>query len=469
MSRSKLTKIVATLGPASDSRETIEELIKNGADVFRFNTKHGTPQWHEERIKRVHSVGMALKQPVGILVDLQGPEIRIETKNSDPIKLKKNTDVTLSYTFDDPQTQIVIPYQSVVKSLKKLDQLFIDDGNIILTVYSREGDLVKLRSTQNIVIQNRKGVNLPGKLIDAPSLIEADLKQLDMAALNTVDFVALSFARDAKDIDALRTEMQKRKVDAKIIVKVENQAAINNIDELIQASDGVMVARGDLGVEVPIEQLAYLQKMIIDKAKMAHKPVITATEMLHSMTDKARPTRAEATDVSNAVFYGSDAVMLSAETASGNYPVESVETMARIAAFTESVKPFEVIRKKVEDATQLIAMAAMEMIVNEGINVDKIVVFTQTGYTARVISSFRPNVPIIAVTNNQKTVEALSLSYGVNSYGYLFPEGKIVSPEFIVNKLAKQGAINKGETILVIHGARWKQPGLTNSITLVTY
>jgi pyruvate kinase len=318
------------------------------------------------------------------------------------------------------------------------------------------------------MIGNRKGVNLPGKKIDAPSLIDADLKQLDMAALNTVDYVALSFARNKEDIDALRKEMRKRNIVSKIIVKVENQLAIDNIDELIEAGDGIMVARGDLGVEVPIEQLAYLQRMLVEKSRKAHKPVITATEMLHSMVGKPRPTRAEATDVSNAVFYGTDAVMLSAETASGDYPVESVEIMARIAAFTESVKPFEITRKVVEDKTQLIAMAAMEMIVNEGIQVDKIVVLTQTGYTSRVISSFRPKVPIIAVTNDRKTVESLTLSYGVVGFQTRFPSGKIISPQFIIDQLKEKKLVGKKETILVIHGARWKEPGLTNSITLVT-
>lgn len=465
----KLTKIVATLGPASDSETTIKKLIKNGVNVFRFNTKHGTPQWHEQRIKLVQQIATKLNNPVGILIDLQGPEIRIQTKNSKPINIKKDKDIILSSTFDSSETQLVIPYERVIEELERSDQLFIDDGNIVLTVYSRNGNIVKLRSSIDLTLDNHKGANFPGKHIDAPSLIEADLRQLDMASLNTVDYIALSFARNVEDIDALRKEMQKRKVEAKIIVKVENQEAIDNIDALVEAGDGIMVARGDLGVEVPIEKLAYLQKMIIDKAKMAHKPVITATEMLHSMIGKPRPTRAEATDVSNAVFFGTDAVMLSGETASGQYPVEAVQMMNRIAQFTESVKTFQVNRKTVDDQTQLIAMAAMEMILNEGIKVDKIVAFTQTGYTARVISSFRPNVPIIAVTNNQKTVESLALSYGVFGFHTTFPPGNLISPSNIINRLALKKFINKGETILVIHGARWKEPGLTNSITLATY
>lgn len=465
----KLTKIVATLGPASDSEETIKLLIEKGANVFRFNTKHGTPEWHEERIKLVQKVATDMGTSVGVLLDLQGPEIRLETRNAEDISLEANEEVVLSHNFDNDEVNMIVGYESVINDFKIGDSFLIDDGSIHLQVTDTNEGIVRLTSTKPVVVKHRKGVNLPGKNIDAPSLITADLKQLDMAALNTVDYVALSFVRNKADVQALRDEMNQRNVHAEIVIKVENQQAIDNIDELIEATDAVMVARGDLGVEVPIEKLAYLQRMLIDKAKTAHKPVITATEMLHSMVSKPRPTRAEATDVSNAVFMGTDAVMLSAESAQGEYPVESVEMMSKIAAFTESVKTFELQRKKAEDKTQLVAMAALEMVLSKDIPVDKIVVFTQSGYTARVISSFRPNVPIIAVTDSQKTVERLTLCYGVTGYMYEFPTGKFTLPENIIDDLGKNGVINKGETILVVHGARWKEPGLTNSISLVKH
>lgn len=463
---SKLTKIVATLGPATDSEETIEKLIKSGVNVFRFNTKHAEPKWHEARIKRVQKVADKLAESIGIMLDLQGPELRIETKDEKDINIKKGDEVKVSTSFEKG-VELAIPSKPFFKALKKGDKVYVDNGRIVLNTVSVKKDSAMLSVRKDSVIKNHKGVNLPGKRIDLPSLVKKDLEQLNMASLNKVDFIALSFVGSAEDVKALRTEMDKRKTNAKVVVKIENKEALNNIDSLIEQSDAVMVARGDLGIEVPIEEIAYWQKVIIEKCKKAHKPVITATEMLESMINQSRPTRAEATDVSNAVFAGTDALMLSAETAIGDYPVESVETMANIAKFSESVKDFRVDRKKAEDQTQLIGMAAMDMIVNEGIDVDKIIVFTQTGYTARVVSSFRPKVPIIAVTDKQSTVEFLTLSCGVTGYKFRFPNGKMVSPDYVVDKLYKKDIVNKEETILVIHGARWKKPGLTNSITLV--
>lgn len=467
--QTKLTKIVATLGPASDSKTKIEKLIRSGVDVFRFNTKHGEPRWHEERIKRVQSVADKLKKSIAILVDLQGPEIRIETKEGENIRLKKGEIVGMESSFTKSSTKIVIPHKAVFDVLKKGDNILIDDGHIEMKVVSVKGNSARLKAKKTTIIKNRKGANIPGKKIDMPSLIKSDLKQLDMAAINKVDFIALSFARNKKDVAILKKEMLKRKVNAKIVVKIENETALENIDELIAVSDAVMVARGDLGVEVPIERLAYWQKNIIKKCIDAKKPVITATEMLDSMIKRPRPTRAEATDVSNAIFNGTDAIMLSGETASGQYPIGAVKMMTKIAAFTEGVKKFEVERKPVDDKTQLIGTAAMDMLYTDGVDVNKIVVFTQTGYTARVVSAFRPNVPIIAVTESQKTVETLCLSYGVFGYKFRFPNGKLVSPDYILKKLAKKRAIRKGESVLVIHGATWRTPGLTNAITLIEY
>lgn len=464
----KLTKIVATIGPASDSKKKIEELIKKGVNVFRFNTKHGTHEWHEKRIQLVQQIADEMKVSVGILIDLQGPEIRIETKDQQDIALKKGDKVMLGVAFSDG-VSLVIPHKAVFDVLKKRDKILIEDGHIVLEVEDTLGELLVLKADKNCVVKHRKGVNLPGKRLSLPSLIKADLKQLDMASLNKVDFVALSFVRDAKDVRILKKEMTKRNIDADIIAKIENEEAIANIDEIITESDGIMVARGDLGVEVPIERLLHLQKTIIKKCIAARKPVITATEMLDSMIRNARPTRAEATDVSNAVFEGTDAVMLSGETATGSYPVEAVEMMSKIVKFTESVREFNFVKRKAVDATQLIGAAAMEMVALDGLEIDKLVVFTQTGYTAKVVSSFRPDIPVIAVTNNQKTIEKLCMVHGVYGYRYKFPTGKMISPNVVLKKLGRERAIIKGENLLMIHGARWKKPGLTNTISLVTY
>jgi pyruvate kinase len=466
MSR-KLTKIVATLGPASDSPETIEKLISSGVNVFRFNTKHGTPEWHEERIKLVQEVADRLGTSIGILLDLQGPEIRIETRDGEDVPVFANETVNMSFEFRDG-VNLVIPEKNILHNLEIGDRFYIDDGKVALEVVSKENEEIGLKSEKDAAIKHRKGVNMPDKTLDLPSLVEADLKQLDMASLNKVDFIALSFVRDTKDVDALRKEIKDRNINAKVVLKIENRAALKNLDSLIEAGDAVMVARGDMGIEVAIEEIAFWQKMIIDKCRNAHKPVITATEMLDSMMRQERPTRAEATDVSNAVFDGTDAVMLSGETASGDYPVESVETMAKIASFTESKLDISPVDKEAADMTQLICIASMEMVINEGIEVDKIVVFTHTGYTARVISSFRPNVPILAVTDSQKTVETLELSYAVSGHKFGFADDEIISPTRIVEELMGRNQIAKNESVLVIHGARWKTPGLTNSITLVS-
>lgn len=463
----KLTKIVATLGPASDSEETIKELINAGVNVFRFNTKHGTPEWHEERIKRVQKVADEMEVSIGILLDLQGPEIRIETKNQEDLRIPAGERICLGTKFNSDEVQVIIPEESILNKVEVGDCFFIDDGKIRLEVEEKKNHCLILTSEKDIVIKHRKGVNFPDKVLDLPSLVDADFKQLDMASLNKVDFVALSFVRDTKDVEILREEISRRNINAKVVLKIENKIALKNLDSLIEAGDAIMVARGDMGIEVAIEEVAYWQKVIIEKCRKAYKPVITATEMLESMTVNPRPTRAEATDVSNAVFDGTDAVMLSAETATGNYPVETVQTMSKIAQFTESMNKMEFERRKANDMTQLICMAAMEMTANGGVHVDKIVVFSHTGYTARVLSSFRPNIPIIAVTDNQKAIETLALSYAVTGRKFSFPEDHIVPPVEIVVALRELGDIKEEESVLVVHGARWSTPGLTNSITLV--
>ncbi|MBU0569406.1 pyruvate kinase, partial [Patescibacteria group bacterium] len=244
----KLTKIVATLGPATDSPETIKELIQLGVNVFRFNTKHSTTEWHEERIKRVQDVADGLGQSIGILLDLQGPEIRIETKDKENVFLKKDEVVRVGVSFAKKVTKLVIPHIAVIKVLKKDDLILINDGDVVLEVVSTKRKYVLARAVNECEISNRKGVNIPGKKNNLPSLVEADLKQLDMASMNKVDFIALSFARNRNDVIFLKREMEKRKVNAQIVVKIENQQALDNLDELIEESDAVMIARGDLGV-----------------------------------------------------------------------------------------------------------------------------------------------------------------------------------------------------------------------------
>jgi pyruvate kinase len=463
----RLTKIVATLGPACDSLETIEKLIKGGVNVFRFNTKHGTTQWHEERIFRVQSVADKLETNVGILVDLQGPEIRLETFDKLPYPVEKGQLVNITPSFTPDIQSICIPHPLVFTTVKKGDRILIDDGNIELKIEKVQNHLIEARASEDGEIGHRKGVNFPGVEINLPSLIHEDLKKLDMATTKKVDFVALSFSRTKKDIELLRSEMTKRNVKAMIVAKIESLQALQHLDELIKASDAIMVARGDLGIEVPIEQLAYWQKTIIAKCRVANKPVITATQMLQSMTLSPRPTRAEATDVANAVLDGTDALMLSGETASGKYPVKAVMAMNKIARYNEQINQFIEFEIDPKNETDAIINASKELLNQTIIKIKMILVFTRSGLTAKSISRLRPKVPILAMTADQKTVEELSLSYGVRAIKTEIPEGEFSLPNPAITDLIKSGELAKGDTIVVIHGQSYYKEGSTNAVALL--
>ncbi|MGI5827412.1 MAG: pyruvate kinase [Patescibacteria group bacterium] len=463
----KQTKIVATLGPASDNPETVKQLIESGVNVFRFNMKHADIAWHHERINMVQKVADEMRVSVGILIDLQGPEIRIETRDHQDVPIKQGERVVFADTLAE-DVNVCIPHDVVFGTLKVGDTILVADGFLEFAVVEVRDHSVVVEAQGNYVIKHRKGVNLPGKKIDLPSLIEDDLRKLDMAGKAKVDIVALSFSRTKKDIQILRQEMEKRHIDALIMAKIESQEAIDHLDELIQTSDAIMVARGDLGIEVPIEQLAYWQKHIITECRKYNKPVITATQMLESMIENPRPTRAEAVDVANAVFDGTDAVMLSAESASGKYPVKAVQHMARIAEYTEKKSRIKC-KDHAQDVTGLIIHAAESMLDTENHpKVDGAVVFTETGYTARVLSACRPKFPIIAVSRSQKTVEKLTLSYGVQPFCIDYPRGDYSLPKEVFDELKKKKLIEKGQKLLVIHGLNWQYPGGTNTLTLLT-
>ncbi len=463
----KLTKIVATLGPACDSEEIIEQLIESGVNVFRFNTKHGTPEWHEERIKRVQKVADKMTRSIGVLLDLQGPEIRLETFDKLPLKVSKGQTVRITPSFTMENQTVCIPHELVFTSLKSGDQILIDDGAIELKVEKVSEDMIEAVSLDDGQIGHRKGVNLPGVDIDLPSLIDQDLIKLDMAANNKIDFVALSFSRTKKDIEILRKEMHKRNFNAMIVAKIESKHALKNLDELIRVSDAIMVARGDLGVEVPIEQLAYWQKIIITKCRAANRPVITATQMLQSMTDSPRPTRAEATDVANAVLDGTDAVMLSGETASGNYPVKAVQAMSRIASFNENTVSLSNFKIEPKNQTDILVNATKELLAQKLVKIKLILVFTSSGMTARSISRLRPHVPILSVTGEQKVVEELTLSYGVEGMKSSHKEGVFTLPNKTTDELIASGRLKKGDTIIVIHGQNFYKEGSTNAAALL--
>lgn len=460
----KKTKIIATIGPASDSQTMIRKLIRKGVNVFRFNMKHGTIDWHKERIKRVRRIADSLELPIGILIDLQGPEIRLNTKDGEDIKVTKGYELTLSSNSGE---NIQIP-MSVLNLLKKGDRVLIDDGFIEGRVIVKTKSKAVLQILNEGIIKNQKSLNIPGKHLELPSLIKKDIERLKGAADEKIDFVALSFSRSQRDIEILQKELKKRKIDAQTVAKIETQEALDNIDELIDISDAIMIARGDLGVEIPIEKIAYYQKEIIKKCRMAKKPVIVATQMLESMAENPIPTRAEATDVANAVYDGADAVMLSSETAVGQYPVKAVESMTKILKFNERHTQLEKIKPKAQNLAELVVDAAINMLDDQDKPVlDAFLVFTETGHSAKILSRFRPKIPIIAITDRAKTVETLTLYYGVTTFCTKFPDGLFKIPEAILKELIKKGLLKAGQTIVVIHGQHWKIPGLTNAIAIV--
>ncbi len=469
----KSTKIVATIGPATETEEVIKDLINAGMNVARFNTKHGTPEWHQVRMRRVKKIAEEMGVAVGILLDLQGPEIRITLPTDESFAVKPGDRVT--FTSDEKNKSPKTPYipQIVVDTLEVGHQISIDDGIGQFEVIEKHADHIICSAQGNFDVKQRKTLNTPGILIDLPSLIPADLVQLDGADNTLVDFVGLSFVRNAQDIAILRKELENRKLEAAICAKIENQAAIENLEEILDNSDAVMVARGDLAVEVPFEELTHWQKVLIAKAREKAIPVITATQMLKSMVDNPVPTRAEVSDVANAIYDGTDAIMLSEETTIGKFPVKAVATQAKIASFNEQyAKPNPIKTNDVDESAYIthaaVSLLEISRLTTNKINIDKIVCLTETGQTARNISRFRPHIPVHALTSNQQTYRKMSLLYDVTPHIIKLPQGdNLESSEKLLNTLVDVGIAKSGENILLVHGTFWKKPGLTNTLSIL--
>lgn len=471
MHTGKMTKIIATIGPASDSEELIKKLILSGVNIFRFNMKHNIPDWHLERIDRVQKVADNLKIKIGILIDLQGPEIRIETKDQQDIDLTKDQTVVFCNEFSQvPNGSCIrIAHDVVLEALEVGDTFSIEDGFHTFEVVNKtEPTVLEAKIQHPGVVKHRKSLNLVGKDVALPSLIEEDLEKLDKTAKSKIDFVALSFVRTKEDIDILRSEMTKRGLKAEIVAKIESQKGIENIDEIIETTDSVMIARGDLGIEVPMEQISYLQKLLIEKCRNKNKPVIVATQMLQSMIDNPLPTRAEAADVANAVYDRTDCVMLSGETATGKYPVRAVDYMQRIIRFNEDKLARINHFPEFTDQTHAISKAALAMLEPEsGVKVDLVLLITESGYTARVFSSYRPNVPVLALSANEKTVEYLTMSYGVMPRFVARSFEGMASLQKAVENVKEEGLIKEGDKVLVVYGNKLMRAGATNALIVL--
>lgn len=463
----KQTKIIATIGPATESEETLAQLIKAGMNVARFNTKHGTAEWHRERIQRAQKVACELNVPIAILLDLQGPEIRINVPGEQGFDVPQGQTTFFSSDVNEFANNVAIIPQQVVESLSVGDMVLLEDGACEFKIVKKNKTSLEAEAVVDCVVKHRKTMNTPGVVIDMPSLIPADLEKLEATKDLGIEYVGLSFVRNAHDISILREELSKRKMDTAIIAKIENQMAVDNIDEIIASSDAIMVARGDLGVEVPYTELIYWQKTIIDKCHVAAKPVITATEMLKSMVEKPRPTRAEVSDVAHAIYDGTDTIMLSDETTIGKHPVKAVGIQASIAEYNEQHVQLAPLDLKDTNTPEAITHAAINLLNSTELPVTKIICLTETGYTARLVSRFRPTQPIMAVTSNEVTYRRLALSYGVQPCIIELPEERLNALDNLSEQLQGLGVVEKGETVLVIHGTLWKRPGLTNAIAVV--
>ena len=456
-------KIVCTLGPASNSSEMIVRLMHAGMDVARLNFSHGTHEDHARTIKRVREASARLSKPIGILADLQGPKIRTGAlKGRQPVQLVKGQRFTISIRpVEGTSEGVSTTYTRMARDVSRGDRILLGDGLIELHVISTTSTQVNCKVVNGGLLGEHKGINLPGVRLRIPAVTPKDHEDLVFALEQGANFVAVSFVRSAKDVLQAKKAILRAKHDVPVIAKLEKPEAIDNLDEILLVSDGVMVARGDLGVEMSPEKVPVVQKQIIAKACEARRPVITATQMLESMTQNPRPTRAETSDVANAVFDGSDALMLSAETASGCYPLEAVQMMDRIIREAEANNP-HVLRPN--PAQFNIAETASELIchASEELHMKVIAVFTETGSTARLVSKHRPRRPIIAFSTIQETRRRLSLNWGV------FPRtiAKVQDIEELVQvaekRLLEEHLVQPGDVVGIVAGTPLFVGGTTN-------
>jgi pyruvate kinase len=464
------TKIVCTIGPASQSREVLRRMILKGMDVARLNFSHGSQESHGQTYFLLRKLSESLGKPLAILQDLQGPKMRIGTVSNGQTLLKKGSTfiLTTRQTLGSAQ-RVYTTYRHLPQDVKPGDPVLLGDGYLRVRVKEVRGTEVITEVVEGGMLKDRMGINLPGTNLSAPSLTSKDLKDLAFGLSLGVDYVGMSFVRQAQDIQGIKRAMARLGREVPVIAKLERPEAISNLGDILKAADGVMVARGDLGVEMPLAQVPILQKEIIKQANQQRRFVITATEMLESMIEHSRPTRAEASDVANAIFDGTDAVMLSGETAAGKYPEKALNMMAEIASTAESCPLFskaELLSSPQQDSIpDAVAQAAVQAA--ERLQARVIVAFTQSGATALFISKYRPSTPIIAFTPHEEVCRRMSLYWGV------FPKimRPIVSTDRLIDEVEKtllQGKlVKRGDTIVLLMGAPIYNKGTTNLLKIL--
>jgi len=462
------TKIVATLGPASSSPETIGAMLDAGANVFRLNCSHGTAEQHAERIKTVRELTAHRLPTAGILLDLQGPKIRLGEFEGGSAELVPGQSFTLTTEEQMGNSEIAhSTYADFARDVKKGDRVLLDDGGLELRVVSTDGVAAKCEVVSGGRISNRKGINLPGVRVSTPSLTRKDMNDLRWGLAAGVDMVALSFVRRREDLLRLRHFLEEHDARLPIIAKIEKPEAWERLDGILEEADGVMVARGDLGVELALEKVPFIQKSIIEKARQKGKFVITATQMLESMVENPRPTRAEVSDVANAIYDGTDAIMLSAETGAGKYPVESVSMMARIAEEVESSNSMKFGEPKHEaEPTQAHIVADAAYHAATVMKAAAIVVFTSTGTTARMIAKYRPHLPVLAFTTSEAASRQLSVLFGIRA---IVESNKSSTDEMMAimdRRLLELGWVKSGDNVVFVAGQPIGIPGTTNMMRL---
>ncbi|HEY81717.1 MAG TPA: pyruvate kinase [Dehalococcoidia bacterium] len=460
------TKIICTIGPASASAAIIERLIRAGMDIARLNLSHGSYREHARYVKTIREIAKRLSAPVAILMDIPGPKYRIGKLRGGSARLKRGTEVTITarqIEGDDKVMPVNIP--TLIQDVRVGAKLLLDDGAIQLKVLSVSAAEARCRVVTGGVLVQGRGIAVPGIVASTPFITDRLREHLDFAITQRPDYIALSFVHDPQDVMQTRAILEEKNCHIPIITKIEQGRAVANFDKLLQASDGIMVARGDLGVDIPLRRVPLIQKEIIKKCNRVGKPVITATQMLESMVNAARPTRAEVTDVANAIFDGTDAIMLSAETSIGKYPIPAVRMMAQIAQETDGQLPYEGMLMErsawLEPQTdELIAYNAC--LSANRLGAAAIVAFTESGSTAQRVSKYRPQAPILAITSNQTVCGKVQLFWGVQAF-QIGASSSVNELFSTAAKLAKeQGLARPGDLIVITGGIPLGVAGTTN-------
>ncbi len=482
---SKKTKILVTVGPSSESEEVLTKILHSGANILRLNLKHNTHEWHKELIERIRRISKEEGIDCAILADLQGPELRISVFNSGMNKmiLEEGQTVYLTQSLENTRGEIGLvvefPKLDKVKGLEVGHRILIDDGRIVLRITEIPGNIIETIVEDGGELGIKKSVSIPDAKLDVPTLMEKDIDDLEFAVKNKVDFIALSFVRNRGDITTLNKAIKKYGGAQKTVAKIENIEGVDNIEEILDEVDSIMIARGDLGVEIPLEKVPSVQENLIHLCRQRSKPVIVATQMLLSMVENPLPTRAEVSDIAHAVFEGTDALMLSEETTAGKYPVKVVQTMSKIAAYNERHS-----YEKKHHATLVTAEykpgSYEEMLISSSIQfsqahpqdeAEKIkgyIVFTESGKSARMLSRYRTEFPIFTFTSHEHVQRQLCMSYGVMPFYLNLEENPVDNIKNALEVLKKRELVEKGDKLVVIFGSNVGEPGANNTLSIIT-